>query len=159
MKKKCNRYTSEDISRFIDRELSLEQYRFFKHHLPHCRDCADLVNRYQSVSFAFSHYTDRMAQGIKDADIAQKLEKTVLAPEKKSWGNFSGLFGKNIYLKLASIAAVLMIGLFPFDEDLLKDSSVGPSAIVNSVDTEYTSVMIIETQKQKHTIIWFLEET
>ena len=68
------------------------------------------------------------------------------------------LFGKNIYLKLVSLAAVVMIGLFPFDEDLLQNPS-GPSAIVNSVDTEYASVMIIETQKEKHTIIWFSEET
>ena len=159
MKKKCNRYTSEDISRFIDRELPLEQYRSFKHHLPHCRDCSDLLNRYQSVSFAFSHYTDRMTQGIRDADIEQKLEKAFLAFEKKSLKDFSGLFGKNIYLKLASITAIIMICLFPFNLGLLKDPSAGPSAIVNSVDTEYTSVMIIETQKQKHTIIWFLEET
>lgn len=92
------------------------------------------------------------------AVMGHKLEQAVLNSEKKSAGTISGLFGKNIYLKLASILAVLMIGLFPFDEDLLQGPS-GPSAIVNSLDTEYASVMIIETQIEKHTIIWFLEET
>lgn len=158
MKKKCDLYTSEDISRFIDCELSSEQYRSFEHHLSHCRDCSEQIEQFQSLSFVFSRHTHRKTMGIEAENLEYKLEKALPASEKKSLGNFSGFFGKNIYLKLASIAAVIMIGFFPFDQDLLKDPSSGPSAIVNSVDTEYASVMIIETQKEKHTIIWFSEE-
>jgi len=159
MKKKCALYALEDISRFIDGELSSDQCRSFEHHLSNCRDCSHIVDRYKSVSFIFSRHTGRQSMGSSIAlNLDHKFEKMVLNSEKKSSGNTSGLFGKNLYLKLASIMAVLMIGLFPFDEDLLKDPS-GPSAIVNSVDAEYASVMIIETQKEKHTIIWFSEET
>ncbi len=159
MKNKCTLYASEDISRFIDGELSFDQCQSFEHHLSNCRDCSRIVDQYKSVSFAFSRHTGRQSMGSATAiNLDPKLEKMVLKSEQKSSGNTSGLFGKNIYLKLASIMAVLMIGLFPFDEDLLKDPS-GPSAIVNSVDAEYASVMIIETQTEKHTIIWFSEET
>lgn len=159
MEKECDLCTSEDISRFIDGELSLEQCRSFEHHFSLCPDCSHRVDRYKSLSSAFSRHADQKTMGKHEtADLGYKLEQTVLNSEKKSHSPLSGLFGKNVYLKLATIMAVLMIGLFPFDEDLLKDPS-GPSAIVNSLDTEYASVMIIETQKEKHTIIWFSEET
>lgn len=158
MKNKCDFYTSEDISRLIDREVSSEECKSFEHHLSHCRDCGELADQYRLVSLAFSCYTDRITKGIENASMEQQLEKTLFASKKKPLKNFSGLFGKNVYLKLASVVAVIMIGLFPFDDDLLKDPLAGPSAIVNSVDTEYTSVMIIQTQKEKHTIIWFSEE-
>ncbi len=158
MEKKCEAYTSEDISRFVDLEPSSDQYRAFEHHLSLCKECSRLFGQYKDLSLAFSRHTHKEAMGIAALDLEHKLEQKIQCSEKKSYQNISGLFGKNIYLKLAGIAAVLMIGFFSFDPTLLGTPS-GPSAIVNSVDTEFTSVMIIETQKEKHTIIWFSEET
>ncbi len=147
------------MSRFIDGELSSDQYQSIEHHLPLCADCSSLIDRYKAVSSAFSRHISKQSIGTATAlYLKHKFEKITLNSGEKSSGTISGLFGKNIYLKLASIMAVLMIGFFPFDEDLLNNSP-GPSAIVNSLDAEYTSVMIIETQEEKHTIIWFSEET
>ncbi len=159
MENKCDLYTSKDISQFIDGELSSEKYRSLEHHLPTCADCSRLIDGYKTVSIVFSRHADRQSMGNSAAlSLKHKLDKSVLNSHEKPFEKISGLFGKNIYLKFACVAAVLMIGLFPFDEDLINDSS-GPSAIVNSIDAEYTSVMIIETQEEKHTIIWFSEET
>jgi hypothetical protein len=158
MEKKCDLYTSEDISLFVDHELSSDQCRAFEHHLSFCRNCSRLVDQYRNVSLAFSRHAHRKTMGVPALDLEHEFNKPLLNSKKEPLKNISGLFGKNIYLKLASLAAVVMIGLFPFDGDLLQNPS-GPSAIVNSVDTEYASVMIIETQKEKHTIIWFSEET
>lgn len=157
MKKKCDLYTSEDISRYIDGDLSSDRYRSLELHLSLCRDCRNLADRYQSLSINFSRYTDKKTRGIEAENIAHKLEEKIFNSEKKFSVNLSGLFGKNIYLKLAGVLAVVIIGLLPFDNEMIKGPS-DPSAIVNSVDTEYASVMIIETQKEKHTIIWFSEE-
>lgn len=159
MKKKCNLYAIEDISRFIDGEFTSDQHQAMEYHLSLCEDCRHLVDSYRSLSVTFSRIAVRESNKNANAlNLEHKFEKIISDLEEKSSGNISGLFGKNIYLKLASIAAVLMIGLFPYDENILNNSS-GPSAIVNSVDAEYTSVMIIETQEEKHTIIWFTEET
>lgn len=158
MEKKCNAYTSEDISRFVDIELSSDQCRAFEHHLSLCRECSRLFGQYKDLSLAFSRHTHKTAVGIAALNLEHKLEQKIQCSEEKPYQNISGRFGKNLYLKLAGIAAVVMIGFFSFDPTLLGTPS-GPSAIVNSVDTEYTSVMIIETQKEKHTIIWFSEET
>jgi anti-sigma factor RsiW len=158
MEKKCDVYTSEDISRFVDIELSSDQCRAFEHHLSLCSECSRLVSQYKNLSLAFSRHTHKRAMGIAALNLEHKLEQKIQCSEQKPYQNISGLFGKNLYLKLAGIAAVVMIGFFSFDPTLFGPPS-GPSAIVNSVDTEYTSVMIIETKEEKHTIIWFSEET
>lgn len=158
MEKKCKVYTLEDISRFVDIEISSDQGRAFQHHLSRCSECSRLFDQYKNLSLVFSRHTHKTAMGIAAFKLEHKLQQKIQHPEKKLYQNISGLFGKSLYLKLAGIAAMVMIGFFSFDPTLLGTPS-GPSAIVTSIDTEYTSVMIIETQKEKHTIIWFTEGT
>ena len=155
MKKTCAEYTSEDISRFIDNELPEDQHFALAQHLIHCQNCSHLGERYRSVSAVINDHVDKQVLKIDPAGLIQKTEHTIKKLQTKSLGNIFGSFGKNIYLKLASIAAIVMIGLLPFQGALF--GPTGPSAIVKSVDTDFASVMIIETQKEKHTIIWFSE--
>ena len=155
MKKTCNKYMSEDISRFVDNELPRDRYHELAQHLHHCPDCSRLVEHYKTISVMFNDHADHKGLKIDPDKLKPKFEYTKQYSGKRSQGNLFGFFGKNIYLKLASIAAILMISLFTFQGDLFDPS--GPSAIVTSVDTDFSSVMIIETQKEKHTIIWFSE--
>jgi len=155
MEKSCNHYTSEDISRFVDNELPLDQYHAVAQHLIHCPECSRLVEQYRSISAVFNDHADQQALKINPDRLRQKLSQTTPYSKKNLLGDIVGLFGKNIYLQLASIIVILMISLFSFQGALF--SPTGPSAIVTSVDTDVASVMIIETQKEKHTIIWFSE--
>ncbi len=148
MKTTCNKYTSEEISKFVDNELDKDQYHELVQHIDGCSGCKGLVERYKTLSSAFNNHVSQQDLKIDPARLEQKLQK-------KSLGNIFGFFGKNKYLKLASITAILMVSLFAFQGDLF--SPTGPSAIVKSVATDFASVMIIETQKEKHTIIWFSE--
>jgi len=62
--------------------------------------------------------------------------------------------------KLASLgtaALIFAVALLPWTDDPGLDQIPEPSAIVNSVDTYGSSVMIIETANTQHTIIWFSE--
>ncbi len=155
MIKSCSKYSSEDINRFVDNELPRDRYHELSLHLHHCPDCSLLIEQYKSMSIVFNDHADRQDLKIDPAKLKQKLDCTPEKSQKKSLENAFGFFGKNIYLKLASITAILMISLFTFQGGLFDPA--GPSAIVKSVDTEFASVMIIETQKDKHTIIWFSE--
>lgn len=156
MKKTCHNYTSEDVSRFIDNELPLRQYHALANHLVHCPDCRELVEQYKTVSDVFAGFTEKEISKINLGRLEQTIEQQLQNSEKKPLGIIFGIFGNHFYLKLASIAAILMISLFAFQGGMFT-SSAGPSAIVKSVDTDFASVMIIETQKEKHTIIWFSE--
>jgi len=155
MEKTCVKYTSEDISRFIDNELPKDLYPAVAQHLVHCQSCSRLVERYRSISDVINDHADKQVRMIDPDGLKQKTERTIKKLQTKSLGNVFGFFGKNIYLKLASIAAIVMFGLLPFQGALF--GPTGPSAIVKSIDTDFVSVMIIETQKEKHTIIWFSE--
>ncbi|RLC03009.1 MAG: hypothetical protein DRH34_06420 [Deltaproteobacteria bacterium] len=147
MKKTCSRYRSEDISRFVDNELSQARYHELAKHLRDCPDCRSLVEKYKNLTVMFNDHAGHTGLKIDPAALKQNLVLTTQSSLKKILGN--------IYLKLASIAAILIISLFWFQGGMFR--STGPSAIVTSVDTDFSSVMIIETQKKKHTIIWFSE--
>ncbi len=142
----CDKYTSEEISRFIDSELSLEKYQALEKHLLHCTDCNAIVQNYMAMSTTFSNHTEQQISQIDTQQIKTHLHKAMQKPKTSS---------SHLYLKLASFAIVIMISLFTFQDTIF--SSPGPSAIVKSVDTDFASVMIIETQKKRHTIIWFTE--
>jgi len=152
---KCKVYTSEDISRFIDNELPHDLYLMMAKHLNQCSDCTMLAENYTNMSVIFRDHAHQEILKINNKKLKQNLVHNLknLKPPKKRIKNISGFFGKNIYFKLASIAAILIISLYTFQGD----HSSEPSAIVKSVDTDFASVMIIQTQKERHTIIWFSE--
>lgn len=156
MKKPCSKYSFEDINRFVDNEFPQDRCHELIRHLPHCPDCSLLIEQYKSISIVFSDHADQQKLKIDPEKLKHKLNQGLENSQKNLLKNISGFFGKNIYLKLASITAILVISLFASQGGGLFDPA-GPSAIVTSVDTEFTSVMIIETQKNKHTIIWFSE--
>ena len=155
MKKSCSQYTPEDISMFVDNELSRDKYQGLAQHLEQCSRCSSLVKNYKTLSAAFKSHTQNKISQVDSARVKQKLDLTIQNSKNKPLKNSFGLFGKNTYLKIASIAAILMITLFTFQNKLFTPS--GPSAIVKYVDTDFSSVMIIETQKEQHTIIWYSE--
>jgi len=148
MKKTCSMYMSEDLSRFVDNELSQSRYHELAKHLHHCSDCSRLVEQYKTLSVMFNEHADNKGLKLDPDALKQNFVEATQSSQTKIPGN--------IYLKLASIAAILMISLFWFQGGMFR-STEGPSAIVTSVDTDFSSVMIIETQKKKHTIIWFSE--
>ncbi|MFH2059017.1 MAG: hypothetical protein ABIJ59_08955 [Pseudomonadota bacterium] len=155
MKNKCTQYTSEQISQFVDNELARDLFQALDDHQKVCPDCRDLIHSYQTMSNLFSNHADQQILKINSNQSADKLKLVLNKTAPNFFESTGKRFGKNIYLKLASIVAIMVISLVAFQGRLV--SPVGPSAIVESIDTDYASVMIIETEKQKHTIIWISE--
>ncbi len=155
MTKKCSQYTSEQISQFVDNELCEDLCQAIDHHQKDCQECQSLIQEYQTFSDQFTRHTDQQVNSIDSEQLNKNLAAILNRSSKKSSSPFGRLFGKNIYLKLASIVAILVVSLVGFQGRLI--GPTGPSAIVESVDSESGSVMIFETEKQKHTIIWFSE--
>ena len=155
MKQKCHKYSSESISQFVDNELLKEQSQQLAQHIKQCSHCSNLIKQYQTISTGFNTFTDLKTAQIDTTKVRQKLDQTIQKSQEKSYVNIFGFLNKNLYLKLASVAALFFITIFTFQAKLLTPS--GPSAIVTSVDTNFSSVMILETQNSHHTIIWYSE--
>jgi hypothetical protein len=109
-----------------------------------------------------NHIATQVAQAqVAQALIAQasslNMGKKFSSPGKHN-GPIARFFGSptdHLYIKLASLTAVAaLLILIVFQPP---PPQLSPSAIVKSLDTNASSVMIIETLKEKHTIIWFSE--
>lgn len=155
MESKCPTYTPEEISRFVDDELDSRASEKIQAHVHTCGACRYLVNTYGDLAAGLKKETVSHTDVVDSRLAAQKLDQALKSSKTPVFGNLFGFFGKNRYLKLASITAVCIISFFTFQHRVLTPE--GPSAIINWVDTDMTSVMIIETQKKQHTIIWFTE--
>ncbi len=159
MTQQCNKYTQKFIGQFIDNELGPDKTRELSSHIEHCPDCAGQAARLKKLKVVFNRHVTAQIDKIKLSDgnmaptpIDQKIDS------KKGQGFFDRFFdGKtdHLYVKLASLGAVAALLILAIFQGALPP--VTPSAIVKSLDTNASSVMIIETLKEKHTIIWFSE--
>ncbi len=138
----CKIYTEEFISQFVDNEVSPFDQDEFVRHMADCRACNEIEGRFRQVPQVFEGHV--AAQAFKIPPISlEKKNKQVNRPN-------------GLLLRLASLGtAALIFAFFLFTR--AGDPIREPSAIINSVDTYGSSVMIIDTQETQHTIIWFSE--
>jgi len=148
----CGRYSEKQISRFIDGELSQQALDQMRQHLGTCSACRDLAEQFRKVTKTFDELAAQTGMAI-DPD---RLYRTMQETEEKPAGSGTGGFFSRRFrplLAAASVAALVIIGgIALIDNTITPDS---PSAIVTSIDTEYTAVMIVETPDTHHTIIWY----
>jgi anti-sigma factor RsiW len=160
--KKCNRYTTEMLSQFVDNALPPETRTELARHLTTCPTCRHTVKRYQSITSKVMQNIQRHGSRANNTALEQNLlvkirkEKAMKASNLSFFqGVINFIKGKKIYLQMASFAAILLMSMaFLQDQKVVFQT---PSAIVNSIDGEMASVMILETREQRHTIIWYKE--
>ena len=172
MTEHCSKYTEKFISQYIDNELDSARSMEFSSHLGNCLGCTGKVNDFKRLGIVFNNHTaTQVAQAqvaqaeVAQAEVAQAQVAQASSNMAKKFSNlgkhngfFARFFGSttdHLYIKLASLTAVAaLLILIVFQPP---PPQVSPSAIVKSLDTNASSVMIIETLKEKHTIIWFSE--
>ncbi|WDP89647.1 MAG: zf-HC2 domain-containing protein [Desulfobacter sp.] len=144
----CTAYSEEFISRFVDNEVSSYKRDAFIRHMAGCPDCAAKEAAYRQLSLGVSRHIDAQAQRIQNELPPISVRRTTRPGGRRRSRGFT--------LKLASLgtaALILAVAVFPWTRTPINE----PSAIVNSVDTTGSSVMIIDTPDTRHTIIWFSE--
>lgn len=167
MTKSCRKYTLETISMFIDMELPEAEFKALSAHIEQCEACAEQVKNLQQIATKFDHIATA------EVDRLKKTRFNITAGQFAStltFWNFGRIFKfmrEHMSVKVASVAAIAIVtilAVFQGTEEIYPKSPgpgniaahlSGSSAIVTSVDTNYSSIMIFETKKEKHTIIWF----
>lgn len=152
MKHRCSEYTLEQISRFVDKELPPDSYQAMAGHCRDCSECKKTIKTLSQISTVFQAHVAQESAAINNT-MAEPAAPENLPP--KGFTTVFGALGQHLFLKLGFITAVLVAGIFVYNTQFAPPQ--GPSAIVKYVDTEMPSVMIFETEKQKHTIIWISE--
>jgi anti-sigma factor RsiW len=155
MTKTCGRYTPKEISRFIDGELSRQKIRQIRHHIDTCPACRDLAARFREATQSFTELAETPGMAIDPARLHQRLEQPADKPGTSWIARFSSRPALPLLVAAASIAALVFISVYALKND--GPIPAGPSALVTSIETEYTAVMIFETPDTHHTIIWYSE--
>ena len=168
MKNQKNNQTKEcpslrAMSLFVDNELQEEQARDLIAHLEICPSCAGQIEQLQTMGRSFDLFAQEYADRSRPVPIA--MEDAIAGPIPDRVRTLFDFLTPPV-LKLVSVTAlvlVMAVSVFqiysgsPPGPGQDAAPSAAPSAIVKTVDTESSSVMILETEKEKHTIIWFSE--
>ena len=156
----CGKYSEKQISRFIDGALSRQKIAQIRHHLTSCSTCRDLAAQFRKAAKTFDELAEQPGLVIDPDRLYQSMRPSAEKPAGSRAGIFFGpRFRRFIpfrpMLAAASAAVLLVIGGIALMNNGISPDS--PSAIVTSIDTEYTAVMIFETPDTHHTIIWYSE--
>ena len=157
----CHKFSKEFISKFVDNALDTESHNAFIRHKVQCPDCCAAEIRFRRVGMIFERQADAMA-----GQVLKNTPKIFIKTGEMGHESFIDRIMKRKprraqavigMLSLAVVAAI--IALVPWHQEQLQTrlAAPGPSAVVNSVDAYGSSVMILETTKTHHTIIWFSE--
>lgn len=142
----CKMYTEEFISRFVDLEVSKTDHDAFIRHMAVCAACTETEKAFRQVSADADTFIESNALKISHGLPPISAEDIHTRASRPRGG----------FLKLASLGTAAIIfaaALLPWTGEIMDE----PSAIVNSVDTTGSSVIIIDNPDTRHTIIWFSE--
>jgi hypothetical protein len=155
MKTVCRTYNLEQLERFADNEADPALQAQIALHLSSCEDCRLTVERCCRMNEFVSHTLSAKAGSIDTLGLEERVFEKALGSKGGGIKKVFDYFSSRLYLKIASLAAILIISLVVHLHG--PGDIPGPSAIVTSVDGSMSSVMIFETQQSKHTVIWFSE--
>ena len=148
----CDR---ELLNRCVDGETSPEENRRVDRHLQGCSDCRLFVRRQAELARRLRR---EVAAAGRQVDF-NRLERQIVDAARRrpaAWRQLpEALFSWKLVL---SAAATAMLALFFFTSVFDPPAAPGPSAIINSFTGRVSSVMILETPKSHHTVIWYSEE-
>ena len=147
----CN---PELIDRLYDGELESDKREAIIEHLETCASCQGLLTDSRILSELFRNNVNHV---LSHTDFRGLDEKILDRVTKKRFGKLRRLFLSKPFIIPASAVAAGLLIFFTFFTPHISDP--GPSALINSFTGTISSVMIIETPKSRHTILWFAEET
>lgn len=143
------------LNRFLDEELGPDESAWMVQHLKSCRSCQEALRDSQAVSTLIRTSLDEALARINLEEVEEGVLAAIHRKRSPWWVKLGEQFvSKKFYVPAA--AAVTGLVLF-FALVTGPAPAPGPSAIINSFQGNVGSVMILETEKSHHTILWFSE--
>ena len=143
------------LNRFFDGELGPDESARMAHHLEYCRSCQQALRDNQSVSTLLRTGLDEVLARINLEAVEEGVLALIHSKRGPWWMKLTNQFvSKKFYVPAAAVAT----GLILFFALVTGPAPApGPSAIINSFQGDVGAVMILETEKSHHTILWFSE--
>jgi len=155
MKREYARCDPAILNRFFDQELGQEERAAFSQHLKDCPSCQKALRENEHISAVFKAGLDKELSQINFNALDHKVSGLIRRKKSRWWMMLKDFFASRKFFVPATAAAAILILTFSLTRG--PASLSGPSAIINSLTGDVSSVMIIETPKSRQTIIWFSE--
>lgn len=155
MEKTCQTYSLEDLGSFVDKAVDASQADRIKAHIDTCAHCSHVVDNINQISRVFARKVSKEVRQIDTGTLENRVLSKVHGNQGRFYKKVFDYFSPKLYVKIAALVVIMVVGFTYFTGTPVTVAS--PSAIVKSVNGNMSSVMIFETQKTKHTIIWFSE--
>lgn len=155
MKRVHTKCDSALLSRFFDQELGPEERAGISEHIQNCPSCQKALQDNKYISALFKAGLDKELSQTDLDDLDQKILALVRRKRFPWRMRLRDLFISKKFLIPATAMATILVLFFSLTREPVSVS--GPSAIINSITGDLSSVIIIETPKSRQTIIWFNE--
>ncbi|MBW1744645.1 MAG: hypothetical protein JRJ47_14650 [Deltaproteobacteria bacterium] len=143
------------LGRFFDRELEPDESVGVSGHIEDCNTCRGELRDNQFLSALFKAGVEEELSRANFQEMEESVVALIRTKRGLWWIHLKNLcLSKKLYVPAAAMAAALI--LF-FHLARTPAPASGPSAIVNSLQGNFASVMILETQKSRQTILWIHE--
>ncbi len=156
MKKAYGECDEELIGRYLDGEISQEEYDRISIHLKDCPSCQKILRDNQDISTVLREVLGREVSQADFADLETRVLGQIRQKENPWWERISKLvFSAKLLIPASAIAALILFFAITRGPATIS----GPSAVIEAFSGEVSSVMIIETPKSRQTIIWYKESS
>lgn len=144
------------ISRFFDHELDQKEYDQVARHIETCPLCQMTLDELKLISgMANETIRENWSEAAKGS-VEEKVLESIKKIKAPWWIKARDLIlSKKILIPLTTgVALILFLSVF-----FRSPNQTGPSAIVNSLSGNMSSVIIMETPQTHQTILWFKENS
>ena len=140
----------------LDRELDEREVVRLKEHLETCPPCRQALKENQALSKVFKAGFTNVVSRTSLENIENRVMEKIQNRNLPWWRRIPDLLTpKRMLLPATALTALLVVLVLYLPGS--RSINGGPSALVSSLGGETASVMIFETPKTRHTIIWFEE--
>lgn len=144
--------SAEMISRFMDNELHGDDLSTVQRHVQSCESCRERVDSYSRISSGLKSFINEQtwASGQEiETRVIDRIEKT---NSLSQWVK-DIILSKRVFIPAGVAVSLSLASLIFFNNPV----PAGPTAIVSSLSGTGSSIMILETNKSRQTILWVKE--
>ena len=152
MQHKCD---IEKLYQFADGELSGKEKEQAQLHLAECPSCREVLQQSRQLAVLHQQFTQQHSPFSTHPAMTAKILKRFRQGPQPWHQRFQRYFPKWVTVPLATAVLLLALAL-PW---LLQDKITEPSAIITSLTSESSSVMMFETPVSKQTVIWIADNS
>jgi hypothetical protein len=146
---------SSILNQFFDRELGSEESAKMSGHIEHCRTCKQELRDNRFVSSLLKAGVEQEIARVNLQEVEERVTALIRSKKRLWWVHLKSLcLSKKLYVPAAAVTAMLVMF---FHLARTPTPASGPSAIIDSLQGDFASVMILETRKSRQTILWIQE--